>query len=226
MNALLPLDIHQCLNDRAIHVKHTHKVANDYLYQQGEVSPELYRVRAGIVCLESVNDRGERCIIHLLGQGSVIGHEALLQQPRSFDARACTDAVVEAISIPSATEPALGVSLMCWANAAVARLLQDAARFKVELHRAQATEKVLLLLEQLKKLHPEMAEACWLPSRNEMADILDINHATASRVVARLFRDGALRRSTSKEFARVDWGRIQSLRSSCETTVRCRPTRR
>ena len=142
----------------------------------------------------------------------MLGHEALLQQPRDFDARACTDTVVETIPLSATADPATGGSLMRWAHAAVARLLQDAVRFKVELHRAQATEKVLLLLEQLKKLHPEKADACWLPSRGEMADILDINHATASRVVARLFREGTLRRAANKDFALVDWGRIRRLR--------------
>lgn len=215
MNAPLPLDSSQWLYDQATQVKQAHKLANDYLFQQGEPSPELFRIRKGIVCLESVNDRGERCIFHLLGQGAVFGHETLLQQPRSFDARACTDAVVEAISVSTGTDPSQWVSLMHWANASVSRLLQDAARFKVELHRAQATEKVLLLLEQLKKLHPEKSDACWLPSRTEMADILDINHATASRVVARLFRDGALRRGATKEVARVDWNRVHTLRNCC-----------
>lgn len=101
-----------------------------------------------------------------------------------------------------------------WANAAASRLLLEATQFKVQLHRARADVKMLLLIEQLKKLHPEKTEICWLPSRYEMADILDINHATASRIIAQLFRDGALQRTDSKDFVRVDWAHIRALRSS------------
>lgn len=188
--------------------------ANEYLYQEGEASTELYRIRSGIVCLESVNERGERCIFHLVGSGAVLGHETVLRQPRSFDARACSEVHLEAISLPPSSDPTLSHSMMRWAHSAVARLLRDATRFKVELHRAQATEKVLLLLEQLKKLHPETTNTCWLPSRDEMADILDINHATASRVVARLFRECVLRRTESKRAVRVDWDLLSHLRSA------------
>jgi CRP-like cAMP-binding protein len=202
------------MNDDMLSTRAMRKAAQDYLFQQGETAADLYRIRTGIVCLESVNERGDRCITHLLGQGAVIGHEALLQHPRGFDARVCTDAVIETMAVPPTTDPARGAWLMQWAAAAVARLLQDAAAFRVELHRARAEEKVLLLLEQLRKLHAEKAEVCWLPSRYEMADILDIHHATASRVIARLFRDGALRPTARRDFAKVNWNRIRSLRSS------------
>lgn len=213
MNAPLPLTDVPIEDEHTLCSRLYTLPANECLYQEGEKSTELYRIRSGIVCLESVNERGERCIFHLVGSGAVVGHETVLQQPRGFDARACTDVLVEAISLPSSIDPSLCNSMMHWAHAALVKLLQDAARFKVELHRAQATEKVLLLLEQLKKLHPEKAVICWLPSRSEMADILDINHVTASRVVARLFREGALRRAVSKEFAQVDWSLISSMRS-------------
>jgi CRP-like cAMP-binding protein len=194
--------------------KPTRIAAHEYLYQQGESSPELFHIRTGIVCLESVNERGDRCITHLLGQGAVLGHETLLRQPRGFDARICTDAVIEVISVSTATDETQKLSLMQWANAAVSRLLLEATQFKVQLHRARADEKVLLLIEQLQRLHPEKTEVCWLPSRYEMADILDINHATASRVIARLFRNGALVRTDSRDHVRVDWTHIRALRSS------------
>jgi CRP-like cAMP-binding protein len=187
---------------------------DEYIYQEGERPTELYRIRTGIVALESVNVRGERCIFHLVGRGTLLGHETLMQQPRTFDARACTEVIMETMRLPAYPDPTLSDSLLRRAHAAVASLLQEATRFKVELHRAQAYEKVLLLLEQIRKLQPEKADACWLPTRSEMADILDINHATASRVVARLFREGVLQRSASKESAQIDWDHIRRLRSA------------
>lgn len=214
MNAPLPLSVLPLEAVFAPHPK-THTIqANQYVYQEGQKSTELYRVQSGVVSLESVNERGERCIFHLIGKGSVVGHEALLRQPRSLDLRACTEVLVEVISTPYAPDSTLGQSMIRWAHASMARLLQDAARFRIELHRAQAREKVLLLLEQIRNLDPEMTDTCWLPSRSEMADILDINHATASRVVARLFREGVLRRTANKEISQVDWNLLGCRRSS------------
>lgn len=212
MSALLPLNALSREEHQFLGSKRHPLPACGYLYQQGDRSTELYWIRAGIVCLESVNERGERCILHFLGQGAVLGHETFLKQPRTFDARACTDALVEVIAPALAPDPSLCAFMMRRVHAAAATPLQDAARFKVDLHRAQATEKVILLLKHLRKLHPEKADAYWLPSRNDMADILDINHATASRVVARLFREGALRRTASKSFVQVDWSLISRLR--------------
>lgn len=212
MNAPLPMNLVP-REDEHLTVSRLFRLqADEYLYQQGERPTELYRIRTGIVGLESVNERGERCIFHLVGSGTLLGHEAVLQQPRSLDARACTEVVVEAMALPARPDPALSHSMLHRAHAAVAKLLHEAARFRVELHRAQACEKVLLLLEQIRKLHPEKADACWLPTRTEMADILDINHATASRVIARLYREGVLKRSASKEAALIDWNRLSGLR--------------
>lgn len=206
MNAPLPLNVVPHEDEPLLRSQLCAVPANGYLYQEGEKSTELYRIRSGIVCLESVNERGERCIFHLVGSGSVVGHEAVHRLPRSFDVRACTDVFLEAILLPSSTGSALSNSMMGWVHATQAKLLQDAAKFKVDLHRARASEKVRLLLKQIKKLHPDQANAYWLPSRSEMADILEINHVTASRVVARLFRDGTLQRAGNKEFVQIDWG--------------------
>lgn len=149
-----------------------------------------------------------------MAMGGALWVAAGVQRTRDFDARACTDAVIETVTLPPTIDPAQAASLIHWAAAAVARLLHDTASFRVELHRARAEEKVLLLLEQLRTLQAEKAEVCWLPSRYEMADILDIHHATASRVIARLFRDGALKPTARRDFAKVNWSRIRNLRSS------------
>lgn len=214
MNAPLPLSVFP-LEAVLTPPSKTHTIqANQYVYQQGQMSTALYRVRSGVVSLESVNERGERCIFHLIGKGAVMGHEALLRTPRSLDLRACTEVLMEVIPTPHATDSTVSQTMIRWAHASMARLLQDAARFRVELHRAQAREKVLLLLEQIRDLDPDVTDTCWLPSRSEMADILDINHATASRVVARLFREGMLQRTVHKEMAQVNWNLVGSRRSA------------
>lgn len=94
---------------------------------------------------------------------------------------------------------------------AVSNLLHEITRFRVELHRASARQRVLLLLEQLRKAHPANLSSIWLPSRQEMADTLDINHVTASRVVAQLFRERVLRRGHRSDDVDVDWFQVHRL---------------
>lgn len=185
--------------------------AQRYLYQQGEPSSTAFVIRSGIACLESVNHRGERCIVHFLGPGALIGHEAWLGQPRCFDARACTDTVLEPMAAASRPDPGRQAGTAGGLGMAVSHLLQDITKFRVELHGASAKQRVLLLLEQLRKAHLPQATSIWLPSRQEMADTLDINHVTASRVVAHLFRETVLLRGLRSDEVGVDWNRVHRL---------------
>lgn len=183
--------------------------AQAYLYQAGDPSTTAFMIRSGIVSLESVNHRGERCIVQFLGPGSFIGHEAWMGQRRCFDARACIPTVLEPGASPPGPIRLNGV--FTDAGMAVSKLLHEITRFRVELHRASARQRVLLLLEQLRKAHPANISSIWLPSRQEMADTLDINHVTASRVVAQLFRERVLRRVHRSDEVGVDWIQVQRL---------------
>jgi CRP-like cAMP-binding protein len=185
--------------------------AQHHLYQQGDPASAAFVIRSGIACLESVNHRGDRSIVHFLGPGALIGHEAWLAEPRCFDARACTEMALEPVAtLPRSSPGCPGDSLQEF-GVAVSQLLQDITKFRVELHRANAVQRVLLLLEQLRKAHLSQATSIWLPSRHEMADTLDINHVTASRVVAHLFRENVLLRVPRSDEVGVDWHRVHRL---------------
>lgn len=185
--------------------------AQRYLYQQGEPASTAFVIRSGIASLESVNHRGERCIIHFLGPGAFIGHEAWLGQPRCFDARACTDTELERVAAPSRSDPGQPAGTVPGFGVAVSHLLQEITRFRAELHCASARQRVLLLLAQLRKAHAPEVTSIWLPSRQEMADTLDINHVTASRVVAHLYRENVLRRGPRSDKVGVDWCKVHRL---------------
>jgi CRP-like cAMP-binding protein len=185
--------------------------AKSYIYQQGEPSSTAFVIRSGIACLESVNHRGERCIVHFLGPGALIGHEACLGEPRYFDARACTDIVLEPFGSQARSDPGRHAGIQSGSGMAVSHLLRDITNFRVELHRSSARRRVLLLLEQLRKAHPREATPLWLPSRQDIADTLDINHVTASRVVARLYREKVLLRAARNDEVGIDWHRVHRL---------------
>lgn len=127
----------------------------------------------------------------------------MAHQPRWFDARACTDTALEPVG------PADNV-----ASGLVSRMLHEMAQFRVELHRSNARRRVLLLLELLGKIHPPETDSFWLPGRQDMADLLDINHITASRVVAGLYREGVLQRTARHGLAGIAWDNVTRLLAS------------
>jgi len=186
-------------------------LAKSYIYQQGEPSSTAFVIRSGIACLESVNHRGERCIVHFLGPGALIGHEACLGEPRYFDARACKDLVLEPFASQARSDAGRHAGIQSRSSMDVSHLLRDITKFRVELHRSSARRRVLLLLDQLRKAHLSQATSIWLPSRHEMADTLDINHVTASRVVAHLFRENVLIRAPRNDEVGVDWHQVHHL---------------
>lgn len=182
--------------------------AGSYVYQQGAHSSAIYVIRSGVACLESVNRRGERCIVHFLGKGAMIGHEALREQLRCFDARACTDIEIERVKLRGSLNEIQHDDPLGSVDLLALKMLQDITTFRIELHRANANQRVLLMLELLKSAHPPEALTIWLPSRQDMADMLDMNHVTASRVVANLYRSNILLRGTRHDRVGVDWAQV------------------
>lgn len=190
------------------HHRTTH-LAGHYLHLRGDTLSGVSRIQNGIVALEEVNENGHRCILQFLGPGALLGGELLWQTSREFDARACTRVVVEQCFTEEALrEPATRLALA----EAMAQQGQHATRLKAALHQANAHQRVLNLLSALHALEKPHGNAIWLPSRTEMADYLDLNPATVSRVIARLRRDGVIRMA-GLNHAVVAWDVFQAQRS-------------
>lgn len=186
----------------------THQ-AGHYLHLRGDTKSGVYRIQSGIVALEEVNEEGHRCILQFLGPGALLGGEVLWQPRREFDARACTHVSVERCFTHEALqEQATRLTVA----ETMAQQGQRAARLKAALHQTDSHQRVLNLLSALQVLDKTHGLAIWLPSRYEMADYLDLNHATVSRVIARLRRDGVIQ-LTGAQSAVVAWDRLQATRS-------------
>lgn len=186
--------------------RQTTHLAGHYLHLRGDTQSGVYRIQSGIVALEEVNEDGHRCILQFLGPGALLGGEVLWQTARAFDARACTRVTVERCF----TEEALQEAATRLAVAeTMAQQGQRMARLKSALHQANAHQRVLNMLSALRALTTPHGNAIWLPSRTEMADYLDLNHATVSRVIARLKRDGVIQMAGANN-AVVAWDRLQA----------------
>lgn len=183
--------------------------AGHYLHLRGDTQSGVYRIQRGIVALEQINEDGHRCILQLLGPGAWLGGEMLWQAAREFDARACTRVEVErCFTAKELGEPAARLVVA----EALAQQGQRIARLKSALHQANAHQRVLHMLSELHLLEERHGNTIWLPSRTEMADYLDLNHATVSRVIARLKRDGVIQMAGGQS-ALVAWGRLQTITS-------------
>lgn len=177
--------------------------AGQAVYAQGDTGGAVFTVRRGIVRFERVTSDGECRIVRLAGVGALIGQESLLRAPYAEDAVACTALEicripVDAIDQHCAQQPALRRELMRrWQQA-----LDAAGEWNAELARGQAPRRMLKLLDLLRQLSAD-GNAIWLPSRQEMGDMLGLAPETASRLVSRFRRSGVLQVESLTD-ARVD----------------------
>lgn len=182
--------------------------ADDRLFAQGTPGAALFTVREGLVRLERVSAGGRRCIVRVAGPGELLGAEALLGEPYTDDAVACTD--VSVCRIPVALieclrqqEPALQLALMRrWQLA-----LDAALTWRIDLQTGPARQRVLRLLAQLGR-EAGPGRPIWLPRREELADLLDMAMETASRAVSALRRQGVLELLPGGRRARLDDERL------------------
>lgn len=185
--------------------------ADALLYDAGTTGSHVFTVRSGLMRLERITEAGDRRIVRLAGRGTLIGPEALLCQPYGDDAVACTG--VELCRIPRALLHDLGPDREPLARALMTRwqaALDDAARWNAELGSGSSYWRVLQLLRHLVDLAPA-GDAIWLPRREQIGMILGMTEETASRMISRLRREGAIEFAGPRE-ARIDSERLEDLR--------------
>ncbi|MCU0773590.1 MAG: Crp/Fnr family transcriptional regulator [Ideonella sp.] len=185
--------------------------ADALLYDAGATGSHVYTVRSGLVRLERITEAGDRRIVRLAGRGILVGPEALLRQPYGDDAVACTD--VELCRIPRALLDDLGPDREPLARALMTRwqaALDDAARWNAEFGSGSSYWRVLQLLRHLVDLAPD-GDPIWLPRREQIGMILGMTEETASRMISRLRREGAIEFAGPRE-ARIDPERLEDLR--------------
>jgi CRP/FNR family transcriptional regulator len=179
----------------------------DRVFARGEKAAAVYTVRAGIVRFERVTAAGERRIVRLAGKGDLIGQEALLHQPYTDEAVACTP--VQLCRIPASLVDDLGrdhASLLLELMRRWQQALDQAESWMSELAAGAARHRVLRLLALLQR-HTNDQGWIWLPRRDEMGAMLGMTVETASRVVSQLKREGVLQLLPPLH-AQLDAGRL------------------
>ena len=140
-----------------------------------------WRVRSGVVRLDTTTKDGERSFASLAIAGDIVGCETMLFGAYTFSASALTHC--ELSPWPEGEPAAASESLL-----ESLALAQRRAADVIALRGGQASERVLGLI----RLLGDGAGRVVLPTRQDIADITDLRFETISRSIKGLERVGAL----------------------------------
>lgn len=150
------------------------------IYQAGG-DGMAWRVRHGVVRLDTPTGKGEAAFASLAIAGDILGCETLLFGAYTFTASALTHC--ELIPWPEGEPAATGEYLL--ASLAVA---QRRAADVVALRGGQAMDRVIALI----RLLADPAGMVVLPTRQDIADITNLRFETISRIIKGLERSALL----------------------------------
>lgn len=159
---------------------------------QGEAADAIYTIRAGFIKRWLTLPDGGVRIVRLLRPGDVLGLEALSQ--RAYDLSAGAITTVQLCRLPIESVEQLRVTqpnLVAELEARWHSLLARTDHFVTTVAVGPSRERVLKLLCYLAEF--AAPAPCPSVSRQDMAAMLDVSAATASRVVAELKAAGLLR---------------------------------
>jgi CRP-like cAMP-binding protein len=166
--------------------------AGTVLLRQGDAAAAIFTIRAGFVKRWLTLPDGTVRIVRLLRPGDVLGLEALSQ--RSYDLGAGAVTAVQLCRLPINAIDQLRVSqpnLIAELESRWRALISRTDHFVTSVNVGSSRARVLKLLCYLAEF---VAPApCPSISRQDMAAMLDVSPATASRVVAELKVTGVLR---------------------------------
>ena len=154
--------------------------AGDRIFSAGN-NDLAWRVRHGVVRLDSVASEGRSAFAYMAISGDILGCEAMLSGSYAFSATALTQC--ELSPWPEGPGVVGGESLL--KSLATA---QRRAADVVALRGGQAIDRVIGLL----RLLADRAGRVILPARQDIADITNLRFETISRVIKGLERSGVL----------------------------------
>jgi len=169
-----------------------HFESEERLYARGATGGCAWVVVSGLVRFERVTVAGSRRILRVAGVGDLIGQEALLRQPYRDDAVACTPVSLRRMSASLLDESTMGggalpfLLLNHWQDT-----LDQSESWSTEVALGSSRRRVLQLLARL-HLHRDDDDLIWLPTREQMGDMLDMAIETCSRVISPLRKEGIL----------------------------------
>lgn len=154
--------------------------AGEGIYRAG-ADGFAWRLKSGVVRLDSFTPAGEASFASLAVPGDILGCETLLLGAYTFTASALTPCKLS--PWPEGESALAGDSLL----ASLAQAQLRAAEL-VALRGGQAADRVLGLI----RLFADGAGRVVLPSRQDIADITDLRFETISRIIKMLERSNVL----------------------------------
>jgi len=182
----------QAIDHRSLAVHDYEFPSGMRILRQGDPADAIFTIRAGFIKRWLTLPDGGVRIVRLLRPGDVLGLEALSQRSYDLSAGAITAVhlcrlPIEAIEQLRVTQPNLVAELEArWRD-----LLARTDRFATMVAAGPSRARVLKLLRYLAQF--AAPAPCPSVSRQDMAAMLDVSSATASRVVAELKTAGLLR---------------------------------
>ncbi|WP_417346761.1 Crp/Fnr family transcriptional regulator [Ferrimonas sp.] len=172
------------------------------VYHQNQRASAVYSIRSGSVKLSLYSSEyGER-VVRLLGTGSAIGLEALLEQQYQHSAVAIGSTQLCRIPVRTlrhlgAQQPALYSRLMLqWQEQS---LLAD--KHHANLNHGPIKNRVINLLYILESLVSEKQATFYLPSNQDCASLLGTSEESVSRIMASLKRQGIIRKASAHRWS-------------------------
>lgn len=173
--------------------------AKTQLYHQGQPPQSIFSIRRGFIKLVQLNKDGEEHIVRLLGPGSCLGLEALMEQSYKQTAEALTE--IDLCTIPIKTifelekeQPAIHESL-------TKQWLQQLAEADTWLSQfftgtiKQRLCRFLLMQHQLQKMPDDQL---LLISNQDIASVLATSDESISRCISTLRNSGVLQRGEKR----------------------------
>ena len=182
----------QAIDHRAVDIHDYELPPGTRILCQGEAAEAIYTVRAGFIKRWLTLPDGSVRIVRLLRPGDVLGLEALSQRAYDLSAGALTTVhlcrlPIEVIGQLRVAQPNLILEL----ESRWRLLLARSDHFVTDVAKGPSRVRVLKLLRYLAEF--AAPAPCPSLSRQDMAAMLDVSAATASRVVAELKAGGLLR---------------------------------
>lgn len=182
----------QAIDQRSLDIHDYELPPGTRILLQGDPADSIYTIRAGFIKRWlTLRDGGLR-IVRLLRPGDVLGLEALSQ--RAYDLSASAITAVQLCRLPIDSVERLRVSqpnLVAELEARWHSLLARTDHFATTVAVGPSRARILKLLCYLAEF--AAPAPCPSVSRQDMAAMLDVSAATASRVVAELKAGGLLR---------------------------------
>lgn len=180
--------------DRAELIRHFRLMsypARASVYREGDREPYLHIIRTGIAKLVKTGDSGVERTVRLVRPGDTVGMEMLLGDACRHTVTALTRLETcrmsaDAVRAKIRQDPDLAARLFRqWQDGA-----DNADLFLTEFSTGTAEQRVARLMLYL--VSSGLGDACNLPSREEMGDMLGLTTETVSRVTAEFKRRGYL----------------------------------